>query len=452
MDAKVSAPVDLDRKGRLEFMQIDGKTSALLREFWRDVVPALPTILEGFYRHAASVPKLAALVAGQVPRLKKAQTTHWERLFDGRFDDAYMQGVRTVGVIHSRIGLEPRWYIGGYNFVLRELTALAIRKHRFNRSKLRAILDAVHSAVMLDMDISISVYQDEVAAERAAKEQRARTVNSLSAEFERAMTEKVSAVERASHGISTTANAMAEKSQHSGSRSLEVGEAVGITTERAKAAAESTRQLTLAVNEIAQQVAHSGDISRNAVSEVNAMAEVMGGLTDAVRTIGEVVSLINDIASQTNLLALNATIEAARAGDAGKGFAVVAGEVKTLANQTAKATDDIARQISAVQEATRAMSSRIESVVGTIRSLDEAASAIAGAVQEQEATTRSISEDITEVAAQAVTVSSSVTALAKSSTIACAGTVRVIWSADELSQVVHELQNQATQFIEGVKV
>jgi len=292
--------------------------------------------------------------------------------------------------------------------------------------------------------------KQEEERERAAHE-RTLTVNNLSDIFEKTVSAKVAAVERASRGITTTAQAMATRSEHSGGRSLDVGEAAQITTERAAAASEATRQLSQAVNEIARQVTQSGDISRKAVAEVNATAQQMGGLADSVKAIGEVIRLINDIASQTNLLALNATIEAARAGDAGKGFAVVANEVKTLATQTARATDDIARQVTAVQESTRGMALSITAVVDTIRSLDHASAAIAGAVQEQEATTRAIATNIDEVAEQADTVSRSVTALAKSSTMACAGTIRVIWSAESLTTVVRELNIEAAQFIERVR-
>ena len=293
-------------------------------------------------------------------------------------------------------------------------------------------------------------HSQEEDRRRAAAETTA-AVEAMAAIFERTVSAKVAEVEAASDGIANTAQTMAARSQQSGGRSMEVGAAAEITTERAAAASDATRQLALSVNEIAGQVALSSDIARKAVEDVDATAQRMGGLADSVKTIGEVVQLISDIASQTNLLALNATIEAARAGDAGKGFAVVANEVKGLANQTAKATEDISRLINAVQDSTRAMVGSIESVVGTIRSLDQASSAIASAVREQETATHAIASNINEVAAQAGAVSKSVTALAKSSAMACSGTVRVIWSANTLGLVVNDLRTEAVQFLSSVR-
>jgi hypothetical protein len=103
-----------DREIRMRFMRIDAKTGGLLREFWKIVEPALPKLLEGFYQHVTKEPQLACLIGRDIPRLKTAQGTHWARLFNGRFDREHMQGVRTIGHIHNKIGLEPRWYIGGY--------------------------------------------------------------------------------------------------------------------------------------------------------------------------------------------------------------------------------------------------------------------------------------------------------------------------------------------------
>src|SRR5437667_11516264 len=122
----VQSSVGHGREDRMRFMRIDEKTGAALREFWPAVEKALPHLLEGFYAHLGSEPNLAKLVGNQMQRLKAAQGTHWARMFNGRFDEAYIQGVRTIGLVHNKIGLEPRWYIGGYAYVLSHLTDLAI--------------------------------------------------------------------------------------------------------------------------------------------------------------------------------------------------------------------------------------------------------------------------------------------------------------------------------------
>ena len=286
----------------------------------------------------------------------------------------------------------------------------------------------------------------EAERERAALE-RARAIREMTDRFETTVKAKVTEVDRSTASIQTTAHVMANRSEGSGGRSLEVREAAEITTERAAAVSDATRQLAQSINEIAQQVGHSSEVAQRAVEDVQITANEMVELSDAVLAIGNVVHLITEIAAQTNLLALNATIEAARAGEAGKGFAVVANEVKHLANQTAKATEEISQQVAMVQGSSGNMTRRIDAVVSTIRSLDGISTTIAGAVQEQEATTRDIVAHIDEVARQAGEVSRSVAALSKASTMACAGTVRVIWSAETLATVVSELRQDAERFL-----
>ncbi|CCG39903.1 methyl-accepting chemotaxis protein [Magnetospirillum molischianum] len=366
------------------------------------------------------------------------------------------------GIIATIISvLVVRWILTGV--IIRPINSMSALMERLAKGDMSVSIEGVERQDEVgDMARTVQVFKEHmVEAEglRASQEeernrasaQRAQARHDMANNFEHTVKSKVARVDESTAGIRNTAQSMANRSEKSGGRTLEVSEAAEITTERAAAVSEATRQLAESVNEIAQQVSHSSRIAQKAVEDVNTTARQMVGLSDAVRAIGNVVQLINDIAAQTNLLALNATIEAARAGEAGKGFAVVAGEVKHLANQTAKATEEISQQVAAVQQSTREMTSSIEGVVETIREIGDISTAIASAVQEQEATTRDIASNITEVAHQAGEVSRSVTHLSKASAQACAGTIRVIWSAKTLANVVADLNDEADHFLQSVR-
>ncbi|CUW40698.1 Methyl-accepting chemotaxis protein [Magnetospirillum sp. XM-1] len=287
----------------------------------------------------------------------------------------------------------------------------------------------------------------EAQSARQRQEEDRASRNMAASEHAQEVKAKVDSVDAATIGIRMTAQKMSERSERSGSLSMEMGEAARITSEHAGIVSEAARQLSLAVDEIAQQISSAGDVTREAVAGVSGTAEKMDELSDVVRSIGDIVHLINDIASQTNLLALNATIEAARAGEAGKGFAVVAGEVKNLANQTARATEDIGGKVAEIQASTRSMSASIQEVVSVIGTLDGISSAIAGAIQQQDASTREIASNVDEVAHQANKVALSVSQMARASAQTCAGTIRVIWSAKDLTQIVDGLTGETEKFI-----
>ena len=301
---------------------------------------------------------------------------------------------------------------------------------------------------MIDAD---NLRQQQDAERDAANQERRRALQEMADTFETTVRSKVAEVEHATNSITGTAHSMATRSERSGGSSLSVSEASQITTERSVKVAEATHQLMETMEQVVARVRHSNQIAGQAMTDANSAAERMVGLSDAITSIGSVVEMIREIAAQTNLLALNATIEAARAGEAGRGFAVVANEVKTLASQTSRATEEITRQVTAIQASSTQMRSSIVGVVDTIRSMDEIAGSIAQAVQQQEDTTREIATDIEEVAAQAKLVSNSVTDLSTASAKACAGTVRVIWSARTLTRVVEELGVEAEQFLHSVR-
>ena len=197
--------------------------------------------------------------------------------------------------------------------------------------------------------------------------------------------------------VTNVAEAVSAAAEEMSASSRAMQESVSLANSRASTVASAAEELTSSVDEISRQVAHSASIANGAVEEANRTSEMINGLSQAAEKIGDVVGIIQDIAGQTNLLALNATIEAARAGDAGKGFAVVASEVKSLANQTAGATEEISQQIAEIQGATKNAVGANETITKTINEINDVATAIASAVEEQGAATQEVSSNIVQV-------------------------------------------------------
>jgi len=443
MTSTMMSDANQDREARLRFMRINDQTGALLHEFWKVVEPTLPAILDEFYTHVAAEPNLARLVGNDIPRLKAAQGSHWGRLFGGRFDEAYFKGVRTIGLVHNKIGLEPRWYIGGYNLVLSRLHELAVRSNRWNASRLVTLLTAVNAAVMLDMDIAISVYQEAMLSER---QQRQDKLTGAIKEFDAQMKAALDTVGKAATNMQVTANTLSANAQEATRQSTAVAAASEQASTNVQTVASAAEELSASVVEISRQVDESTRIAGEAVAQANRTNASVQGLAEKAQKIGDVVKLITDIASQTNLLALNATIEAARAGEAGKGFAVVAAEVKNLANQTAKATEEIGQQIAEIQQATRESVSAIEGIAATITSVNSIATTIAAAVEEQDAATKEIARNVQEASRGTQEVSSNIAGVNRASSMTGETAGHVLSAAEDLSRQSETLRTQVEAF------
>jgi methyl-accepting chemotaxis protein len=244
-------------------------------------------------------------------------------------------------------------------------------------------------------------------AGRAEQDRRA-TLQAIAADFEQAVGGIVASVSSAASTIETTANSLSATAENTQRLSASVATASEQSSANVQSAAAASEQMASSVNEIGRQVQQSRHVSEQAVGQAHNTNQRIEALSQSANRIGEVIKLIAEIAGQTNLLALNATIEAARAGEAGRGFAVVAQEVKALASQTAKATEEIASQIGQIQEATSETVSSIEEVCKTITTMSEISAAIAAAVEEQGAATQEIARNVQEAARGAAQVSGNI--------------------------------------------
>ncbi|MCB9987759.1 MAG: globin-coupled sensor protein [Rhodospirillales bacterium] len=439
---------------RCSFLQLEDEACRTLAANQKLIEGALPGILSDFYEHISGWPQTRKFFSNEehMVSAKNAQLKHWGLIASGNIDHNYEKSVLIIGKTHERIGLEPRWYIGGYSFLTsRLLGALVDSKisggfgKNNNREELKEIIASVVKAVFLDMDLAISTYLDAADAERAALLER------MTDDFDSNITMFVRDLGDSATQLKKMAGGLSEQAKNGQAQSSNLAGASDNASTNVNIVASAAEELSASINEINMQINKSSTISKDAVQKSQMASETITRLQGNAEKIGDIIKLIHEIAEQTNLLALNATIEAARAGDAGKGFAVVASEVKNLANQTASATSEISSQVSDVQSAIGETVTAINEISSIINDMDEISTSISAAMEEQTAAMNEIVQSTQNAADSAQQVSVIAAQVAESSNEVDSLSQSVSTSSTELLNKNDTLRGELETFLANLK-
>ncbi|CAK0775027.1 methyl-accepting chemotaxis protein [Azospirillaceae bacterium] len=429
-------------KERLSFINLKPADFDAAREAWTIIQPHLPEILNQFYERITSHPRLSELLRNRnVAQLKHAQSQHWGALFSCRFDTAYLERAKRIGIAHHRINLSPQWYFQAYSFLLARIVAIISQTHKRDAAKAGRLITAASEVVFIDMDLSFEVYS------QAVLDHANDMIFELAENFQHTVLGAIDKVAKVADKVTNATQNVSATFEDTERQSAEAAHAAEQTNNNVQAVAAAAEEMSSSIGQVVRQISDSTNIVHQAMTAAERSRQTVGSLADTAEKIGAVLKLIGAIASQTNLLALNATIEAARAGDAGKGFAVVAGEVKTLSKQTATATEEIARQITNIQRDTRQTVEEIASIADIIGRVMAVSQTIHTMMEQQGVAINEIARNVSDASAATQGVSQQLDRLAHEAEQAKHSVSGASTLSGELSDASNEMRLSLDRFL-----
>lgn len=418
-------------------------------ECWSILSAHLPGILASFFACYAEEPEIARIKSDVRDSLMAAQLDNWRLLCLSDLGPEYRASVKKVGLARMKAELSPHWFMVGVGFVLQRMRDVVDGHYRWNTRKAASMNGALRQVALFDIDVSVTSYL-EFNIKRAQKRQQ--EIEAAVRQFETGIAAGTGEISHTSSLLHTTAAELRSQAYEASNCAEFAGNMSQSTLDGISDGAKTTESVSAFITDVGRQASQAQTIAAEAVERTRAASDSIGVLAETVTRIGSVVSMIKAITSRINLLALNAAMEAARAGNAGRGFAVVAAEVKSLANQTAQATEEIANQIVRIQSATQQSVTDIRSTSVTIHEIAQISEATAASLNEQAMETTRVNQRMGTAAAQTNSVRDAISSVRSASLATQDAADRLSSLAGTIDERTEALRVNVRTFLERVLV